>query len=179
MPPGFTKVCCGCIHWAQLHCLANSMSPSSIKFEPSDSSVMATGFSWKYHVCHLKCADLRGIYLHAHMFGPVICQLWQLEWIYSAWGMERNSYLRVLTVRLVPSLSVFLCVILKYFCCIYEWSFLQSSWLSRLTTPRSKYHHYCHHHHLYRHHYPDHGQRHHCDCHYWNRRHHQYSMRLI
>ena len=57
MPPASPEVCCthqrGCIHWAQLHCLANSRSPSSIKFEPSDSSVIATGFSWKYHVCHL------------------------------------------------------------------------------------------------------------------------------
>ena len=38
---------------AKTHCLANSRSPSSIRLEPSDNNVIATGFSWKYHVCHL------------------------------------------------------------------------------------------------------------------------------
>lgn len=66
----------GCIHWAQLHCLANSRSPSSIKFEPSDSSVMATGFSWKYHVCHLSrlepIYDVSNIHIYVQ-YATYIC----------------------------------------------------------------------------------------------------------
>ena len=64
----------GCIHWAQLHCLANSRSPSSIKFEPSDSSVMATGFSWKYHVCHLSRLECHTICLICiYIYTTYIC----------------------------------------------------------------------------------------------------------
>ena len=151
MPPASPEVCCthqrGCIHWAQLHCLANSRSPSSIKFEPSDSSVIATGFSWKYHVCHLSRLECHWryvlcIYIYIQHISactyvwPVICQLWQLEWKYIVWGMERNSHVRVLTVRLVPSLSVFLCVILEHFGCI--WSFFAVLMMVSFDHPKLK-----------------------------------------
>ena len=54
--------------------LANSRSPSSIKFEPSDSSVIATGFSWKYHVCHLSRLECHWRYvLCIYIYTTYIC----------------------------------------------------------------------------------------------------------